>query len=493
MSPSTEPFDEVKYKALMDGLECSEIMLSAIKSSNSSVRLDSHFYEKKYVRLKSKLCSIPHWRLRDIVSKSIQTGHTPSMSNQAYYGGNINFIKTDNLRSNRIVGPFTDTLSESGNAVIARTSLQPLDILTTIIGATEEVIARTALVTQEDLPANINQNIVQIRIDPEIASPEYISIFLNTDYGRNYMRYLSRQTEQVNLNCSEVEDIVVPKFSATFQSSIENLVQKAYTVKRQAIDQYKGAETLLLSALNYHPIVQTQSYSEKSFFASFGVAGRLDAEYYQPKFDKLFQWLSALSTKRLKKIVNITKSIEPGSEYYGSVGIPFIRVSDVSVTGIEEPSIRIPKTTVPSIENLYPKKDTILFSKDGSVGIAYKVEDNMEAVTSGALLHLTVKDTTEILPDYLTLLLNSDIVKLQAERDASGAIIQHWKPSDIERVVVPVLPLKMQQKIAEKVEESFSLRCQSNQLLENAKQTVEMAIEQGEDKAMRWLQEQGEI
>lgn len=127
------------------------------------------------------------------------------------------------------------------------------------------------------------------------------------------------------------------------------------------------------------------------------------------------------------------------------------------------------------------------------MGIAYKVEDNIEAVISGALLHLKIKVSTEVFPDYLTLFLNSDIVKLQAELDVSGAIIQHWKPSDIEQVVVPILPLKMQRQISEKMEESFSLRRQSKQLLENAKHAVEMAIEQGEDKAVRWLQEQGGI
>lgn len=175
------------------------------------------------------------------------------------------------------------------------------------------------------------------------------------------------------------------------------------------------------------------------------------------------------------------------------MGIPFIRVSDVSATGIEEPSIKIPKTTVPSIENLYPQKDTILFSKDGSVGIAYKVESDMEAVTSGALLHLKVKNAAEILPDYLTLLLNSDIVRLQAERDTNGAVIQHWKLSDIEQVIIPILPWGKQQQIAQKIEESFSLRRQSKQLLDNAKYAVEMAIEQGEGQALRWLQEQGKI
>ena len=185
--------------------------------------------------------------------------------------------------------------------------------------------------------------------------------------------------------------------------------------------------------------------------------------------------------------MDIRKSIEPGSEYYGDEGVPFIRVSDVTKTGIDAPSIKIPLTTVPSIEKLYPKKNTILLSKDGSVGIAYKMEDDIDAVTSGALLHLRVKNTQEVIPDYLTLVLNSEVVQLQAERDTNGAIIQHWKPGDIANVIVPVLPYDVQSEIAQKVRESFSLRRQAEKLIETAVRAVEIAIERDEAAAVEWL------
>ena len=91
------------------------------------------------------------------------------------------------------------------------------------------------------------------------------------------------------------------------------------------------------------------------------------------------------------------------------------------------------------------------------------------------------------MPDYLTLVLNSPIVQLQAERDSNGAIIQHWKPSEIENVIIPVLDMSIQKEIATQVQESFALRKQSKQLLEYAKQAVEMAIEKGENAALEWL------
>lgn len=477
----------------MDGLECSEIALSDTYHLNADwFRLDSHFYEKKYIMLKQKLETGPHWYLKDLVEKPIQTGHTPSMKNASFYGGTIALIKTDNLRENFISDVFSDYLSEQGNAEIARTALQEDDIITTIIGATEDVIARSALITKRFLPANINQNIVQIRINQHVVSPAFVNAYFNSYYGRNYMQYLSRQTEQVNLNCKEIEQVLVPQCSKALSDMIEACTTLAHNKQQRAQKSFCEVQKTLQHELNLNLDQEVGSISVLELSRSFRLSGRLDAEYYQPKYDVLFDTLRKLRCKSLggeNGIVSIKKSIEPGSEAYQNDGIPFVRVSDISKYEIEKPEIYLSHNVVKDVESLYPKKDTILFSKDGSVGIAYKLERDEDIITSGALLHLTVKNTSEVLPDYLTLILNSPVVQMQAERDSNGAIIQHWKPSEIENVIVPVLDMDKQKELAEMVQKSFALRRQSKQLLEYAKRTVEIAIEQGDDVALVWLRE----
>ncbi|WP_207660353.1 restriction endonuclease subunit S [Enterocloster bolteae] len=229
----------------------------------------------------------------------------------------------------------------------------------------------------------------------------------------------------------------------------------------------------------------TEQVADKSFLNSFGSSGRLDAVYYQTKYDALFAKLSAVKTYLLGDLVWIKKSVEPGSNEYLSEGIPFVRVSDLSKYGLSNPEIHLRRIPFAHM-NLQPKKETILLSKDGSVGIAYKVEKDLDIVTSGAILHLEFK-TDQFLPDYLTLVLNSLIVKMQAERDAGGSIIQHWKPSEIKKVVIPWLPIDKQEQISYKIQGSFSLRRESKELLERAKQAVEMAIEKDEQTALNWL------
>ena len=76
---------------------------------------------------------------------------------------------------------------------------------------------------------------------------------------------------------------------------------------------------------------------------------------------------------------------------------------------------------------------------------------------------------------------------MQAERDAGGSIILHWRVSEIENVVVPIIDYAKQEKIAELIEESFSLKKQSEHLLEVAKKAVEIAIEENEETAMNYI------
>ena len=47
-----EPFDDSKYKELMDGLECSEITL---RNLERTVRIDAEFYKKENLNIVEKL------------------------------------------------------------------------------------------------------------------------------------------------------------------------------------------------------------------------------------------------------------------------------------------------------------------------------------------------------------------------------------------------------------------------------------------------------
>lgn len=466
----------------MDGLEAVEIKLSECKNI-IDFRIDANTYKKEYIKTSEILKNIGSVPIQDIML-SIQNFGAYSLCNDiSFCEEGIPFLMTQNIQHNYIDWNSVRYIDETSHTLLHKSHCKINQVLVTMAG---EYLGRVA-VYNRDFVSSSNQAIAKITLKDGI-NPYYISTFLNTKYGQNQINRLKTITGQPNINMGLIQSLNVAVLKDDVINQIEKIVVQSEILRQQAKEGYESAETALLQYLgleSYNP--HKSGMAVKSYSSSFGVSGRLDSEYYQPKYEEILNAVSARNHKKLGVIVNINKSIEPGSDYYGDEGVPFIRVSNLSKYELSEPDIKIPFDTVKNISDLYPKKDTILLSKDGSVGIAYKVENDMQLVTSGAILHLVVINPHEILPDFLTLVLNSKVVQMQAERDAGGSIIQHWKPTEIASVIIPVLDENQQLEISAKVKESFTLRKKAVALLELAKAALEVAIEQGEDEAMAML------
>lgn len=466
----------------MDGLNCREITLKEVLV-NKDKRIDSQFWT-------TNITKNPRYTYSKIgsVILSSQYGMSIDMNTEKKGYPIFRMNELHHMLTDLEVEKYANVSSIEYQAF----TLQNKDVLFNRTNSYEWVGRTGIYYKNDDTPFTYASYLVKFVPDSSIILPEYLTTFLNTKTGVKAIKARARQSvNQTNVNPEEVKEIEIPLLSMKLQRAVEQLFVLANSHRVKALDLYQEADKEFNDILQIPLHEEKIAHSEKNLSNSFLISGRLDAEYYHPKYDALFSTLSKHKTMPLggtRGIVSIKKSIEPGSEAYLEEGIPFVRVSDVDKYEISTPPIKISTDFVPNIEDLYPKQDTILLSKDGSIGIAYKLERDIEAVTSGALLHLTVKDSNVVLPDYLTLVLNSPVVQLQAERDCSGAVIQHWKPSDIEKVLIPILDMSVQKEIASKVQESFRLREESKRLLELAVHTVEMAIETSEEEALLWLE-----
>jgi type I restriction enzyme M protein len=468
----SSPFNELKYKELLEGLEISEVMLSEAISITGDRRLDSEYYLKKYVHLDNVLKqkeTIPFKDYCNFIKKGIF-----DLSPENYQTSGIPFIRTSEIKNPQIdfsTTVFIDTKTHRENC---KTSLKSRDLVFTKIGA---YIGDVAMLPSNYSDYNFSQNVAGASLKNKINGPYLLAFFLS-ELGKSQILRSLMLSGQGKLELDDIRNYKIPTVSDVFKQQMSEIFNQIELTQTQSKKLYSEAEKILLSELglkNWQP--NNNLVNIKQLKESFLASGRLDAEYYQPKYDALFAQLSKYECDTIKDIAHINKSVEPGSEAYQDSGIPFVRVSDVSKFGISEPSIYLSPYDF-NLNELRPKKDTILLSKDGSVGIAYKVEEDMDCITSGALLHLSVFNE-DYTPDYLTLVLNSIVVQMQAERDSNGAIIQHWKPSEIEQVIIPKLPKPIQETISAKIQESFALKAESNQLLDEAKMMVEREIEKG--------------
>lgn len=471
-------------------MEYQIINFSSTEKADGIFRLDAEHYQAKFIKNQVKLAKFGSTKLLNLISKPVMTGHTPSMKNESYYGGDIRFVKTDNLREFKISGEFTHYLSEAGNKIIGRSALQNGDLLVTIIGATHKIVGRAALVRNEDLPANINQNIALVRLKKSF-SPEFLSAYLNSEIGKLALWYLSRQTEQVNLNCREVEKVLVPNVSSALIQAIESAYKIAVHCEHESRAAFEEAQTLLLSELGLTCWKPKHQLSFVKSLSDTEQARRIDAEYYQPKYEEIINAIKSNPNgwDTLGNLVTVKKCIEVGSEEYVDEGIPFVRVSNLSPFEITEEKF-ISEKLYTEIYLHQPQKGEILFSKDATPGIAHYLDEQpRKMIPSGGILRLKSK-SEKTNNEYLTLVLNSIIVKEQINRDVGGSVILHWRPEQVKETVIPKMPDEIQTAIQQKVTESLYLRRQSKYLLECAKRAVEIAIEQDEHTAIDWLENQ---
>ena len=181
----------------------------------------------------------------------------------------------------------------------------------------------------------------------------------------------------------------------------------------------------------------------------------------------------------MKNIFDWKKGYEVGSEAYLDEGKEYLRVSDFSINEISNSNKKISETLFNQLKkNFQPKEGEILFTKDGTIGLSYFLRKDLDGIMSSAFLRLNVKEKyAGYNKEVLTLILNSVLCKMQIEQLSGGAIIAHLKPSDFEKIELPLIKETIQKQISEKIRESFKLGKESKELLEKAKKMVEDEIE----------------
>lgn len=435
-----------------------------------ALRLDAEYYQLEYLDLVSKIKSQKSKLLKDIAF--ITDGIHASIDYNKNSG--LKCFSAQSVNENYFNG-VENYISERQHKENLRTSLKKGDILLSSVGT----IGNAAVINEDLLPANADRHVAIIRLGDKTVSPFYLSAFLNSKYGKFQSIRESTGNVQLNLFIDKIKNFIIPIPNSEEMGWINEQIKQGLDELEKSKSLYSQAENLILEELG---LKDFQIEDDLSFIVNlFDIksAHRADAEYFQPKYEKLISKIKTKNAKLLGELVFLKKGIEPGSEEYQEEGKLFIRVSSLSKYGIEDKDQKyLSSELYQKLKgNFEPKVGEILLTKDATPGIAYLLKEPVEGIISGGILRLRVKENIDA--EYLTLCINSVIGQMQAERDAGGSVIAHWKPEQIKKILVPILPKPVQQKIADLVRKSHEARKKSKELLEEAKMKVEQMIEKG--------------
>jgi restriction endonuclease S subunit len=457
---------------------------------HGNLRIDAEFYSPDFLLLEKILNSHqtePFSTYSIFVKKGIF-----DLSPDHYTNQGIPLIRTSEIKDPLIDFSTSVFLDEKTHDANKKTELNPGDIVFTKIGA---YIGDVAMLPQKYNRYNFSQNVTGIKLKKDKIDPGFLLAFLLSKYGNQQIKRIIMLSGQGKLELEDIKNINFIRVGDKIESLVQDIVLKAEGFKEKSIGIYQEAEQILLSELGLSNWKPKHRLTFIKNFSDTKSADRINAEYFQPKYDEVINAVKSYSGgwDILDNLVKIKKSIEPGSNEYQEEGIKFLRVSNLSKFGIDNGSpVYLSEKFYNENKQHQPKQGEILLSKDATPGIAYYLNEKPEEmIVSGGILRLKLKDE-RVNEDYLTLFLNSILVQEQAERDAGGSVIIHWRPDQIKGVVVPIVKDNIQKQIQQKIQQSFESRNKSKQLLEIAKKGVEIAIEKDEHTAMRWIEKQVE-
>ena len=472
-------FDAAKYKILSEELECTENFLSEIRSNPISNRIDSEYFLKEYTENISKLKNYKYGYSRlDSYLKRISGGATPLGAQYVEQG--IMFLRVQNIMQNYFNLNDVVYITEQQSEEIKRSKLNKNDVLLTITGVS---YGKSAVVTENLSGANINQHSVKMEL--KNFNPYCLSTFLNSKFGKFQSdKYIIGVTRPA-LDYDSIRNFIIPSFSKEFQKKIEDTILSAQKIERRADENYHAAEKILSEALgleNFKP--SSENVAIKNFSTSFSVSGRLDAEFYQPKYDDIEKKLAALSNgRRVKDFFKLVKTAcDRRADFYN-----YVEIGDVNVSSGVAVANKIATDELPDNAKIMTQADDVLVSKvrPNRGAVAILRENNLLVSGAFAVLRSSKNFSVEV----LQVLLRTKIYRELMLKFNVGTSYPVIKDEDVLNLPLPIIEGALQEKIAAQVAESFRLRSESEKLLSRAKRAVELAIELGEDAAIKFLEE----
>lgn len=454
---------------MLEGLEATEVRLSEC-FENKDFRTDSNFYTAiPFVN--------PNLEYRPIGKclLSSQYGISISMNEEGKGFPIYRMNEIHNLLCDLDVSKFADISLEE----LATFVLRDRDVLFNRTNSFEWVGRTGIYYNNDDVNRVFASYLVRLTPNVSIILPEYLTTFLNTRFGMADIRRRARQSiNQTNVNPEEVKEIKIPILDMEFQQEVATRLQSANQKRIIAQNLYSSAENYLLECLGMQDFVANpDSFNIKTLKESFLESGRIDAEYYLPKYEDYFRAVSAyaggvapLSEVCTIKDGNYTPDAKPSYRY--------IELANIGKSGDITGCLYEKGEDLPTrARRLVTAGDVIVSSIEGSLGSCALVTEAYDYALCSTGFY--VVRSSQINSETLLTLFKSEPIQQLLKKGCSGTILTGIGKQEFEQIPIPLIRPEVQAEIAQHIQRSFALRKEASQLLEEAKLSVEWAVETG--------------
>ena len=407
------------------------------------------------------------------------------MSPDYYQNNGIPFIRTSEIKDPTINFSTTVFLSKETNSQYESTFLRPNDLVFTKIGA---YIGDVALLPPTYPLYNFSQNVAGVSLK-DSNDGCYLLAFLLTHFGQNQIKRSAMLSGQGKLELNDLRNYLIPNISKILQKGITDIIEKSIKLKGNSGDIMKSATSMLMKELKLMDWTYTNEPVSVKTYKTVLSNRRLDAEYYQPKYDLILNKI--LSNPH--GVTYIENEFEPNTTKisFDKPHYNYIEIGDININTGAYSYKELDVSNLPANAKIAANQHDILVStvRPNRGAVAILDQDIPNLVVSGAFTVLTEKGDYK--KEILALLLRSQLYRELLLKWNIGSSYPVIKDEDILNLPIPIVPQNIQIQLSQQVQESVKLRAESKRLLEVAKKAVEIAIEENEENALKYITENG--
>lgn len=467
----------------MEGLEIAETKLSNI-TNVIDYRIEAEYFSSKFLLNDKKLATIKTHPFMEVAT--FINGRPYASESFNYYTTGVRIAKIGDVTNKRDIDSWEFIDIDEFNYQKGQL-LTSGDILMTLTGDPPDI----GKVNYIDDPINAswNQRVARVRLIPEqkyYIGNDVLYIILSTEIVRIQLERYAKGIRQRNLGNESLDRLLLPDLSYELQLSMQNCVKQIYLNYNHSKCLYTEAMNILLDNLKIKDCnLADSSPSIKSVKDSFVTSGRLDAEYYQPKYDEIIRTISQYPYGH-DKIGNLYILRDKNFLPDNNTRYKYIELSDIGVNGEISGSTYEYGSNLPSrARRVVHTGDIIISSIEGSLqSCAIITEEYDGALCSTGFYVLSPRSINS---ETSLVLFKSAMIQTLLQRACTGTILTAINKEEFVNISLPIIDNDTQNSIAVIIKRSTSLRQESKRLLNLAKTVVETAIEQGESAAMELL------
>ncbi|MDM4018178.1 hypothetical protein [Roseiconus lacunae] len=413
-----------------------------------------------------------------------------------YKNSGVPFLRTLEIKTGFVTTDDCVFLSPETHEREKRTAVFPCDL---ILAKTGGSIGYSAVVPEGVSEANICQDLVGVNLTDD-TDPYFVHGFIRSRFGQVQAIRWGQGNAHPHLGLDGIREWSIPDAPIEVQTAIGNRLRKAERLTQLAAFSRHSAESLLNQALQF--TARHHSDTHPTWSAIESTHGRLDAEFYQPKYLDLDSFVSNLPTS-VRRVDTLDTLIHdgaygvlPSSSDYGTGCLPFLRAQDVGDFTVEFKEPMLVPRDYENPKAIAREGDMLLEVKGAIEGGAICPKQADGFLVNGSIYRARVSE--DIHPHYLIAVLTSVFGRLQKQRAAANSIISYLSSDFLGALSVPRIDDRVENKVGDLLEQFCSLTYESTAVAAESESDIEKLLNNSldvesliEEGAMieKWLEE----